>query len=83
MLIFNFLGTVFYMDENNFMKKRGRIHQCQFCDYNTNHSPHLKRHLRTHTGERPFACTFCNYRCNQKPNLKKHVMLKHHRSDGT
>lgn len=69
------------MDENNFRKKRGRIHQCQFCDYNTNNLPHLKRHLRTHTGERPFACTFCNYRCNQKANLKKHVVLKHHRSD--
>lgn len=79
-LILNFSGTVFFMDDNMMknLKRPGRIHQCQFCNYTTNHSPHLKRHLLTHTGERPYACSFCSYRSNQKINLKTHFQ-KHHR----
>ena len=76
-----FLGAAFWVGEKSFMKKKGRVHQCQVCPYTTYHSPSLKRHLRTHTGERPFACSFCSYRCKQKAHLKSHLMLKHHRSD--
>lgn len=84
MFVFNFIGTAFYVHENNLTKiqnKQGCIHQCQYCHYKTYYSTHLKKHVLTHTGERPFACAFCNYRCSQKTNLKKHVMLKH-TSDG-
>ena len=50
-----------------------KMHQCPYCRYSTSVLTHMKRHVRTHTGEKPFACTFCSYTCSTKENLKKHI----------
>ncbi|XP_064093076.1 zinc finger protein 513-like isoform X34 [Macrobrachium nipponense] len=50
-----------------------KIHQCPICQYSTSVITHMKRHIRCHTGERPFSCTHCSYSCATKENLKKHI----------
>ena len=52
-----------------------KIAQCTLCPYKASSYSHLKRHLRTHSGERPYACTFCSYRATQHENLKIHLRI--------
>ncbi|XP_050686815.1 zinc finger protein 513-like isoform X6 [Eriocheir sinensis] len=50
-----------------------RVHQCPSCPYNTSITTNLKKHIRTHTGERPFPCPYCPFRAIQEENLKVHI----------
>lgn len=50
-------------------------HKCGICDYVTLRKPDIKRHMRIHTGERPFECHRCLKRFAQSSNLKKHLLV--------
>lgn len=37
---------------------------CNHCDFTTAISSHLKRHIRIHTGHKPYQCPHCSYASN-------------------
>ncbi|XP_019901652.1 zinc finger protein 711 isoform X1 [Esox lucius] len=52
-------------------------HVCVECAKGFRHPSELKKHMRTHTGEKPYCCTHCDFRCADQSNLKTHIKSKH------
>ncbi|KAJ8307534.1 hypothetical protein KUTeg_015618 [Tegillarca granosa] len=50
---------------------------CEFCGVIKQSPADLHRHLRKHTGERPFICGICNRGFKAKRSLQKHQILQH------
>ncbi|XP_063770970.1 zinc finger protein 513 isoform X1 [Pseudophryne corroboree] len=49
------------------------LYTCRLCPFSTHYSSHLKRHMKTHNGEKPFCCPHCLYASAQLVNMKRHL----------
>ncbi|KAF2368665.1 Zinc finger C2H2-type, partial [Trinorchestia longiramus] len=50
---------------------------CPVCYKWSSSRADLKKHLRSHTGERPFNCHICPYSATVKCNLRRHLFTVH------
>lgn len=64
--------------KSNKKKKSQRFYCVEYppCNLSFTRSEHLARHIRKHTGERPFQC-HCNRRFSRLDNLRQHAQTVH------
>ena len=50
---------------------------CNYCGKIFTRPAELERHIRVHTGERPYKCPHCDYSGRQQIHLKSHLVTRH------
>ncbi|XP_031619472.1 uncharacterized protein LOC116338402 [Contarinia nasturtii] len=56
---------------SNRMQVKKRL-KCRLCEYSSNLMGNINRHMRIHTGDRPYQCDICDKGFTQLHNMKKH-----------
>nr|XP_027230690.1 ras-responsive element-binding protein 1-like isoform X1 [Penaeus vannamei] len=51
--------------------------KCPFCQRKFPWSSSLVRHIRTHTGQKPYLCPVCHFPFTTKSNCDRHLLRKH------
>ncbi len=71
--------SITFSDAHGFKAHNEEVHRtfvCPFCSREYSNRANLERHVRLHTGVKPYMCMVCDQGFTRKDDLKHH-MLKH------
>ncbi|CAH1110550.1 unnamed protein product [Psylliodes chrysocephalus] len=78
------LGGYESNDDYIYVRGRGRgRYVCDQCGIRCKKPSMLKKHIRTHSNDRPYTCSHCNFSFKTKGNLTKHMKSKAHSKNST
>ncbi|XP_076596309.1 zinc finger and BTB domain-containing protein 46 isoform X2 [Chaetodon auriga] len=63
-----------YSTVNDFTVIRKKF-KCPYCSFSAMHQCILKRHMRSHTGERPYPCEICGKKFTRREHMKRHTLV--------
>ncbi|KAM6953912.1 LOW QUALITY PROTEIN: zinc finger protein 513a [Aplochiton taeniatus] len=52
-----------------------KLQSCPVCGFSSRYANHVKRHMKTHNGEKPYTCPLCTYASAQLVNLQRHLRI--------
>lgn len=55
--------------------RSAKLHSCHLCGFSSRYANHVKRHMKTHNGEKPYNCPLCTYASAQLVNLQRHLRI--------
>lgn len=50
---------------------------CFECPYHVRFGSHIRRHISSHLGVKPYKCNHCSYSSCQLGNVTSHMRIKH------
>ncbi|XP_046877180.1 zinc finger protein 513a isoform X1 [Hypomesus transpacificus] len=54
---------------------QSKLSSCHLCGFSSRYANHVKRHMKTHNGEKPYNCPLCTYASAQLVNLQRHLRI--------
>ena len=77
----NPLGSAECFDSHTVQRAREHTvsYKCLVCEYRSRNRGRYRmlRHVRAHTGEKPFGCPYCSYTAAQDISIKMHIKRIH------
>ncbi|XP_028309308.1 zinc finger and BTB domain-containing protein 46 isoform X3 [Gouania willdenowi] len=65
-------GPTVLMNDFTVIRKKFK---CPYCSFSAMHQCILKRHMRSHTGERPYPCEICGKKFTRREHMKRHTLV--------
>ncbi|KAJ8408120.1 hypothetical protein AAFF_G00263480 [Aldrovandia affinis] len=68
-------GALFVLSQVNDFTVIRKKFKCPYCSFSAMHQCILKRHMRSHTGERPYPCETCGKKFTRREHMKRHTLV--------